>query len=59
MLKLQELGYTNAYALRGGITAWKNATYPTEEAPAAQPKAATPATPAAPASPAKPAPKPR
>lgn len=30
MLKLQELGFTNAYALLGGLNAWQAATLPTE-----------------------------
>ena len=42
MLKLQELGYTNAYALLGGLSAWQSANYPTEMAP--EPPTDAPAT---------------
>ena len=42
MLKLQELGFTNAYALLGGLSAWQVAQLPTEMAPAEEP-APTPA----------------
>ena len=35
MLKLQELGFTNAFALLGGLSAWMTAGLPTEQAPAA------------------------
>jgi rhodanese-related sulfurtransferase len=31
VLKLQELGFTNAYALLGGLEAWRAAKLPTEE----------------------------
>ena len=31
MLKLQELGFTNAYALLGGLDAWRAANLPTEQ----------------------------
>jgi rhodanese-related sulfurtransferase len=31
--KLQELGFTNAYALKGGIHAWTAASLPSDEAP--------------------------
>ena len=38
MLKLQQLGFTNAHALLGGIAAWREAKLPvepvTEPAPA-------------------------
>jgi rhodanese-related sulfurtransferase len=30
VLQLQELGFTNAYALFGGLTAWQDAKLPTE-----------------------------
>jgi 3-mercaptopyruvate sulfurtransferase SseA len=30
---LQELGFTNAYALLGGLTAWQQAQLPIEQAP--------------------------
>ena len=30
MLKLQELGFTNAYALLGGLDAWRAANQPTD-----------------------------
>ncbi len=30
MLKLQELGFTNAYALLGGLGAYKQANLPTQ-----------------------------
>jgi len=31
VLKLQELGFTNAYALLGGLEAWRAAHLPTEQ----------------------------
>ena len=49
MLKLQELGFTNAFALLGGLSAWQLAKLPTEQLP--PPEQAPEATPA-------PAPKP-
>ena len=33
MLSLQKLGFTNAYALLGGIAAWTAAGLPTQPAP--------------------------
>ena len=33
MLKLQEAGFTNAYALLGGIAAWNKAELPTDPEP--------------------------
>jgi rhodanese-related sulfurtransferase len=30
VLKLQELGFTNAYALLGGLEAWRAANLPTD-----------------------------
>jgi rhodanese-related sulfurtransferase len=37
VLELQKLGFTNAYALLGGLKAWQNAGWPTVDAkPAAQ-----------------------
>ena len=30
MLQLQQLGFTNAYALLGGLDAWRAAKLPTE-----------------------------
>lgn len=33
MLRLQELGFTNAYALLGGLGAWTSQKYPTGDAP--------------------------
>jgi rhodanese-related sulfurtransferase len=32
--KLQQLGFTNAWALKGGLTAWQSAGLPTEAKPA-------------------------
>jgi len=31
VLKLQALGFTNAYALLGGLDAWREAHLPTEQ----------------------------
>jgi len=31
VLKLQELGFTNAYALLGGLDAWRAVHLPTEQ----------------------------
>jgi rhodanese-related sulfurtransferase len=33
VLKLQQLGFTNAYALLGGLDAWEEAKLPTAPAP--------------------------
>jgi rhodanese-related sulfurtransferase len=33
VLQLQQLGFTNAYALLGGLTAWQDAKLPTEAPP--------------------------
>jgi rhodanese-related sulfurtransferase len=33
VLKLQDLGFTNAYALLGGLNAWTAANLPTQQAP--------------------------
>jgi rhodanese-related sulfurtransferase len=33
VLKLQELGFTNAFALQGGLSAWQTAGLPTEQGP--------------------------
>jgi rhodanese-related sulfurtransferase len=35
VLQLQQLGFTNAYALLGGLNAWRDAKLPTEPAPKA------------------------
>jgi rhodanese-related sulfurtransferase len=40
VLELQKQGFTNAFALKGGLTAWMNAGMPTESVAAAP--AATP-----------------
>ena len=45
MLRLQELGFTNAYALLGGLSAWEAAQLPTETAPAEEPAPAPPTKP--------------
>ena len=44
MLKLQELGFTNAYALLGGLSAWQAYQLPTEDAPAEEAPAPAPQT---------------
>lgn len=36
VLKLQEVGFTNAFALQGGLSAWTLAMLPTEPTPAAK-----------------------
>jgi rhodanese-related sulfurtransferase len=33
VLQLQDLGFTNAYALLGGLDAWVNAKLPTQAPP--------------------------
>jgi rhodanese-related sulfurtransferase len=33
VLQLQELGFTNAWALLGGLNAWREAKLPTDPAP--------------------------
>jgi rhodanese-related sulfurtransferase len=33
VLQLQDLGFTNAYALLGGLDAWVNAKLPTQPTP--------------------------
>lgn len=42
MLTLQELGFRDAWALQGGLAAWRTAGLPTEPAPPPEP-AHTPA----------------
>jgi 3-mercaptopyruvate sulfurtransferase SseA len=45
VLELQKLGFTNAYALLGGLAAYQAANLPTETAPEPTPATTQPAQP--------------